>query len=113
MLIGLYKSFKLNVQVSVLALKNIAMRIQSVEFRLKVTVSFQNVVVAESEVVLLLSGDHELILNLSMSLFSFVELTLEVSVFGILIFSLTLKIGLVSELAIEVSLKSLRLDHKS
>lgn len=55
LLVCLYESFKLNVQVSVLALQYVAMRIQSVELGLEVAVSFEDVVVAEPQVVLLLS----------------------------------------------------------
>ena len=113
LLVCLHESFQLDVEVSVLTLEHVAVGIQGVELGLQVTVSFEDVVVAEAEVVLLLSGNHKLVLDLSGSLLSFVELTLEVSVLGILIFGLALQVGLVGELAVEVSLESLGLNHKS
>ena len=113
LLVCLHESFQLDVEVSVLTLEHVAVGIQGVELGLQVTVSFEDIVVAEAEVVLLLSRNHKLVLDLSGSLLSFVELTLEVSVLGILIFGLALQVGLVGELAVEVSLESLRLNHKS
>ena len=65
LLVGLHESFQLNIQVSVLTLEHVAVGIQGVELGLEVTVSFEDVVVAESKVVLLLSGDHKLVLDLS------------------------------------------------
>jgi hypothetical protein len=62
---------------------------------------------------LLFSGNQNLVFDLTLSLFSFVELSLEVTIFRIFVFSLTLQIGFVGELAIEVSLESLSFNLKS
>ena len=89
------------------------MSIQSTDFSLDVLVSLEQVVVAESNVVLLLSGHEELVLELSESLFSFVLLGSKLSVTGIFVLSLSLQVRLVGELAIKISLKRLSLDHES
>ena len=88
------------------------MAVECLDLLLQVLVSFHDVVVAESDVVLLLPGYHNLVLNLSLTLVSLIHLLLELSVFAVLDLGLALKIGLVGELAIEVALKSLALYHQ-
>ena len=113
LLVGLHESLKLDVQVFVLALEHVAVSVQSTDFSLDVLVSLKQVVVAESDVVLLLSGHEELVLELSESLFSLVLLGSKLSVAGIFVLSLSLQIRLVGELTIKVSLERLSLDHES
>jgi len=80
---------------------------------LKVTVSLHHVIVGESQVVLLLSGNDKLIISVSESIFSLENLGSQISVSGILTFSCSLEVSLLGELAVEVSLKRLGLNHKS
>lgn len=62
---------------------------------------------------MLLSGNNELIFSVSESIFSLENLGGKISVSGILTFSLSLEVSLLGELAVEVSLKRLGLNHKS
>ena len=89
------------------------MGLHGIYLRLKVTISFHHIVVGESKVVLLLSGNDELIVGVSESIFSLENLGGKISVSGILTFSLSLEVSLLGELAVEVSLKRLGLNHKS
>lgn len=89
------------------------MGLHGIYLRLKVTISLHHIVVGESKVVLLLSGNDELIVGVSESIFSLENLGGKISVSGILTFSLSLEVSLLGELAVEVSLKRLGLNHKS
>ena len=89
------------------------MGLNSVYLSLEVTVSLHQVIVGESEVILLLSGDNQLVIGVSQSVLSLEHLGGEVSVSGILALSLSLKVSLLGELAVEVSLERLGLNHKS
>lgn len=89
------------------------MGLHSINLSLKVTVSLHHVIVGESQVVLLLSRNDKLIFSVSESIFSLENLGGQISVSGILTFSLSLEVSLLGELAIEVSLKRLRFNHKS
>ena len=88
--ISVHKSFELNVQVLVLALEHVAMGVKSTDLGLHVVVSLEEAVVAEAEVVLFLSGDVELVFNLSLVVFSCDELVVKITVFGVLTISLSL-----------------------
>ena len=68
--IGVHKSFELNVQVLVLALEHVTVGVESTDLRLHVVVSLEETVVGETEVILLLSGNVELVFNLSLVVFS-------------------------------------------
>jgi hypothetical protein len=87
--------------------------LHGIYLRLKVTISLHHIVVGESKVVLFLSGNDELIVGVSESIFSLENLGGKISVSGILTFSLSLEVSLLGELAVEVSLKRLGLNHKS
>jgi len=87
--------------------------LHSINLSLKVTVSLHHIIVGESQVVLLLSRNDKLIFSVSESIFSLENLGGQISVSGILTFSLSLEVSLLGELAIEVSLKRLRFNHKS
>ena len=113
LLICLNKSFKLNIEVFILAAEDIAVGLHSIYLSLEVTVSLHHIVVGESEVILLLSGNNELVIGVSQSVLSLENLGGEVSISGILALSLSLKVSLLGELAVEVSLEGLRLNHKS
>ena len=89
------------------------MGLHSIYLRLKVRISLHHIVVRESQVVLLLSRDDKLIISVSESIFSLENLGGKISVSGILTFSLSLEVSLLGELAVEVSLKRLGLNHKS
>ena len=88
--ISVHKSFELNVEVLVLALEHVAVGVESTDLGLHVVVSLEEAVVAEAEVVLFLSGDVELVFNLSLVVFSCDELVVKITVFGVLTISLSL-----------------------
>lgn len=60
-----------------------------------------------------LSGNIELVIDISQSSLSFENLGLELTASSVLILSSSLKIRLLSKLAIEVSLEGLSLNHQS
>ena len=89
------------------------MRLEGVDLVSGFSVALHEVIVAESEIFLFFSGNHELLLEVSESLLSFEEVGLELSVSNVLVLSLSLQIRLVAELTVKVSLESLGLDHES
>lgn len=76
-------------------------------------VSIQHVIVTKSKVLLLLSGDHELLVSVSQSGVTLEGCGLQLSVSTILSISLSLEVGFLCELAIEVSLEGLGFNHES
>ena len=113
LLIGLDKSFELDIEVSILATEDVAVGLDSVDLSLEVAVSLHEVVIRESEVILLLSGNHELIVGVPQLVLPLKCLGSKISVSGVLSLSLSLEVGLLGELTIKVSLKGLGLNHKS
>jgi len=113
LLISLNKSLEFDIEVFILASEDVAVGLNSVYLGLEVTVSLHHVVIRESKVFLLLSGNDELILGVSESVLSLKYLGGEISVSGVLTFSLSLEVSLLGELAVEVSLERLGLNHKS
>lgn len=112
LLVGLNESLELDIQVLVLVLQNGAVLIDSVALVLQVVVAVEQVLVIESEVFLFLSGDHELILSGAQLGFPVEHLSIELSVSQVLLLGLALQVGLVSQLAIKISLESLCLSHQ-
>lgn len=55
------KTFKLNIQILILALEYIAMRTKSSDFRLNIIISLEEIVVIESHIILLLAGNIEVV----------------------------------------------------
>jgi hypothetical protein len=108
-----YETLEFNVEVFVLSLEHMAVVVESIDFTLDIIVSLQEVVVAESQVVLFLAGDEKLVFDVTHSLLSLVQLGLKFSVSNILAFSLSLEVGLVGELAVKVSLERLVFNQKS
>lgn len=113
LLIGLNKSLQLNIQIFVLALEDIAVGLDSIDLSLEVAVSLHQVVIRESKVVLLFSGNHKLVVSVSKSIFSLEHLGSKVSISGVFTLGLSLEVSLFGELPVEVSLEGLGLDHKS
>ena len=89
------------------------MRLDSFDLGLNILVSLEEVIVAESEVFLLLAAHDESVVNVSEAGLSLKHLRIKLLVSDILILSLPLEVLLLTELAIEVSLKALYLYHES
>ena len=89
------------------------MGLNGIDLCLEVRISLHHIVIGETKVVLLLSGNHKLVIGVSKSIFSLEQLGGEISVSGILPLGLSLEVRFLSKLAIEVSLERLGLNHKS
>lgn len=55
------KTFKLNIQILILALEYIAMRTKSSDFGLNIIISLEEIVVIESHIILLLAGNVKVV----------------------------------------------------
>jgi len=107
------KSLKLDIEIFVLILQDVAVRIKCIELTFDIIVSIEDVLVVESHSLLILSANSELIIDGSQSVFSLEDLSSEVSVTSILSFGLSSEIRLMSKLAIQISLESMDLSSKS
>lgn len=113
LLVSLDESLQLSIKVFVLPLKDVAMWVKSIQFSFQILVSLHDITVTESHIFLFLSGYHQLVLDLSLSLFSLIQLSWEISVLRVFDFGLSLQVSFVGELAIQIALQSLRFNHKS
>ena len=107
------KSLKLDIEIFVLILQDVAVRIKCIKLTFDIIVSIEDVLVVESHSLLILSANSELIIDGSQSVFSLEDLSSEVSVTSILSFGLSSEIRLMSKLAIQISLESMDLSSKS
>ena len=87
--------------------------LESIDLLLGILVSLHNVTVTKSEVVLLLTGHHQLVVSVPQSSLSFEDLLLEFSVSSVLALRLSLEVSFLSQLAVKISLKGLRFDHQA
>lgn len=71
LLVGLNEALELDVQVLVLALEDGAVLVNCITFSFNVIVSFQEILVVESEILLFFSGDHQVVLGVPEFSFSF------------------------------------------
>lgn len=69
-----------------------AVIVKSIDFTLDVVISFQEVIVAETQVILFLACNQKLVFSLAESLLTLILLSLKFSVTDVLAFCLTLKI---------------------
>lgn len=105
LLVSSNESFKFNIQILVLILKDIAMRSEGIDFSFHTGTIVRQILVAENEVVLLFSGNCELVLSYSQLGLSFQKLGGHVSVSGIGILSSSNEISFLGELSIKSSLQ--------
>jgi len=90
LLVGLDESLKLDVEVLILALKHGTVLINCIALIFDIIVSLQEILIIESKVFLLFSGNDQLVLDISQLGFTIKYLGVQISVSCILIFSLSL-----------------------
>ena len=113
LLIGMHESLELDVEVLILMLEDTAMLVQSIDLTFNIVVSIEDVLIVESDIILILSGNHKLIFNSSQSVLPLEDLSGKISVTSILSLGLSSEIRLVGELAIQISLESMDLGVES
>jgi len=113
LLIGHDETLELNIQILVLALKHMAVRVERVDFRLDIVVSLEQIIVVEAHIILLFAADIKLVLGATESLLALESLSIEISVAGVFIFSISRQVALVRELTIEVTLQGGHLSIQS
>ena len=113
LLVGMHESLELDVEVLILMLEYIAMLVQSIDLTFNIVVSIEDVLIVESDIILILSGNQELLINSSQSVLPLEDLSGKISVTSILSLGLSSEIRLVGELAIQISLESMDLGVES
>ena len=89
------------------------MGLEGVDLGLDVLVALEEVVVAESDVVRLLPGHAQLVVDISEARLTLVDLGLQLAVPGVLILGLALQVRLLGQLAVQVSLERLGFYHEA
>ena len=107
------ETLKLNIQILVLALKHVAVRVESADLGLDVVVSLEQIIVVEAHVILFFAGDVQLVLDGTQSVLTLEGLCVEVSVAAILVFGVSRQVRLVSKLTVEVALQGSHLSVQS
>jgi hypothetical protein len=113
LLISVDKSLKLDIEIFVLGLQDVAVTIESIELTFNIIVSIKEVMIVESHGLLILSAYSKLIIDGSQSVFSLKDLSSEVSMTSILTLGSSCKVRLMNKLAIQISLESMDLSSKS
>jgi hypothetical protein len=96
----MHESLELNIEILILVLQHLAMRIQSINLTLNIVISIKDVAIVEAHAILFFFGTEKLVINSAHPIFSFKNLSSEISATSILSFGLSSKIRLMAKLTV-------------